>query len=643
MRKKWLLLGVCLPLSLLCGRELFVSPSGSNKNPGTAKAPFKTIAFAASKAMPGDTVKIGPGIYREEITVKNSGKKNAPITFAGTRGKDGKWLSIIESPGITLSKWVKAPEIGPDVWKTKVAKNPLLVMMDGKMIAKVNNNTMNLPRWKNIPTDLIQTHFMSKFGPGCKRLPGMDFFILSKDATFKHVYFHNVKSPFWQLVNYVLCGWKDGYLYLRFVNGDSPEKHTFTASYGNGVSMRNVSYLNFRDLFLRGSRTQFLVSGKTSHITIENCLMMHGGYRVRIESGASFVTVRNNTMTCGFTIGDYFKHRDASDPRGGLIYTIFKYLIGNNRSDDVGIYCKGRDVLIEDNVIFQGLIGIDAIGPRVIVRNNALYGLSSVGICTGATTIGRFYENLVMECGIPLRIHNLRHERAKREEYHYRNIFMQGLNGGGFIFVHCESFKTPADRMNFEGRVYKKNPPDPVDPGKFFIYHNTFWGGGNLNATFDVRGLSRRFRGPLPFHFINNVAKDSPRYYGKAHDVLTGNLLYKTMELVKKEKRLDPTVPQKNRVLSLKESGKLWRSGKKSSGMAAVALASDPRFECAVDISKPYTFNGKKYDALPGFEKGYFKGKAPFPGALQKNESDELFRKLYDKCHKAMTMIKNLK
>ena len=65
MRKKWLLLGVCLPLSLLCGRELFVSPSGSNKNPGTAKAPFKTIAFAASKAMPGDTVKIGPGIYRE--------------------------------------------------------------------------------------------------------------------------------------------------------------------------------------------------------------------------------------------------------------------------------------------------------------------------------------------------------------------------------------------------------------------------------------------------------------------------------------------------------------------------------------------------------------------------------------------------
>ena len=81
MRKKWLLLGVCLPLSLLCGRELFVSPSGSDKNPGSAKAPFKTIAFAASKAMPGDTVKIGPGIYREEITVKNSGKIMSQVSI----------------------------------------------------------------------------------------------------------------------------------------------------------------------------------------------------------------------------------------------------------------------------------------------------------------------------------------------------------------------------------------------------------------------------------------------------------------------------------------------------------------------------------------------------------------------------------
>ena len=95
MNKKCLLLGTLLSLSLLCGRELFVSPGGNDKNPGTAKAPFATISYAASKAKAGDTVKLAPGIYREEITLKKSGKKDAPITFVGSRSKDGKYLSII--------------------------------------------------------------------------------------------------------------------------------------------------------------------------------------------------------------------------------------------------------------------------------------------------------------------------------------------------------------------------------------------------------------------------------------------------------------------------------------------------------------------------------------------------------------------
>ena len=643
MNKKCLLLGALLPLSLLCGKDLFVSPRGNDKNPGTAQAPFATIAHAAAKAQPGDTVKLAPGIYREEITLKKSGKKGAPITFAGSRSKDGKYLSIIESPGVHLKNWQRAPEIGPDVWKIKLEKNPLLVMMDGKNIAKINNGSMGLKRWKSVPTHLTQTNFMSKLSLGdkCKRLPGMDFFILPKNATVSHIYFGNVKQDFWPVIAYVLCGWKNGYLYLRFVNGDKPENHTFTASYGNGFTLQNASYINFRDLFLRGSRTQFLLSGKTSHVKIENCLMMHGGYRVRIEQQASFITVRNNLMTCGFIKGDHFKHRDSSDQRGGLIYTIFKYLIGNSRSDDVGVYSFGSDVLIEDNVIFEGLIGIDAMGARSTVRRNTIRGLASVGLCTGASTTGHFYENLIMECGIPLRIHNLRHERTKREEDHYRNVFMQGANGGRFIFVHCESYKTKADGMNFDGRVYKKNPPNPVDPGKIYIYHNTFWGGGGKAAFFDVKRLASRFRCVMPFYFINNVVKNSPRYNAKTHEVMAGNLLYLTAPLLQ-EKMQDTDVPKNNCALSLKESGKIWKAGKVS-GMPQMALASDlAALECGVDISKPYTYKGKKYEALPGFKSGYFKGKAPFAGALQKGEADDFFRNLYDRGQRAVDMMKKM-
>ncbi len=643
MKTNYLMLGALLPLSLLCGRDIFVSPKGSDKNSGSAKAPFATIAYAASKAKPGDTVKIAPGIYREEITLKKSGKKGAPITFTGSRSKDGKYLSIIESPGLPLDKWERASEIGPDVWKVKVAKNPLLVMMDGKTITKINNGSMGLKRWSKVPTHLTQTNFMSKLsrGDGCKRLPGMDFFVLPKNATVSHIYFGNVKQDFWPVIAYVLCGWKNGYLYLRFVNGDTPQNHRFTASYGNGFTLENVSYINFSDLFLRGSRTQFQLSGKTSHVQIENCLMMHGGYRVRIEPTASFITVRNNLMTSGFIKGDHFKHRDSSDQRGGLIYTIFKYLIGNSRSDDVGVFCQGADSLIENNVIFQGLIGVDAFAPRITVRNNLIRGMASVGLCTGSNTTGHFYDNLIMECGIPLRIHDLRHSRAKREEYHYRNVFIQGANGGGFIYVHSESFKTKADGMNFDGKVYKKNPPNPVDPGKIYIYHNTFWGGGNRHASFTVKYLSQRFRCVMPFYFLNNVVKDCPRYDSKTHEVMAGNLLYRTVA-PSAEKRSDQDVIKNNRALSLKESNRIWKAGRVS-GMPQMALSADSSaVECGVDISKPYTYKGKKYEPLPGFKAGFFKGKAPYAGALQKGAQDDHFRKLYDRGTRAVEMMKKM-
>ena len=50
----------------LSAAHFYVSPEGSDKNPGSAKAPFATIRRAAEKARPGDTVKIGPGLYREQ-------------------------------------------------------------------------------------------------------------------------------------------------------------------------------------------------------------------------------------------------------------------------------------------------------------------------------------------------------------------------------------------------------------------------------------------------------------------------------------------------------------------------------------------------------------------------------------------------
>ena len=78
MKKFFLTVSLCCAALMLNGKTYYVSVSGSDKNPGSAQAPFATIAFAASKAAAGDTVKIGPGIYREQIVFTRSGKKDAP-------------------------------------------------------------------------------------------------------------------------------------------------------------------------------------------------------------------------------------------------------------------------------------------------------------------------------------------------------------------------------------------------------------------------------------------------------------------------------------------------------------------------------------------------------------------------------------
>ncbi len=76
----------------------YVALDGSDANPGTNTAPWRTIQQAAVKAGPGDTVYIRAGSYREQVLLKRSGSKDAPITFASYPGEtvvlDGKGFSL---------------------------------------------------------------------------------------------------------------------------------------------------------------------------------------------------------------------------------------------------------------------------------------------------------------------------------------------------------------------------------------------------------------------------------------------------------------------------------------------------------------------------------------------------------------------
>ena len=94
--------------------QYFVANRASNAddgNPGTRRAPFKTITKACEMAQAGDVVTIRKGTYREALMPQSSGEENKPITFRAWPG-DEVWIKgsiAVEGFGQDGDLWVKKP------------------------------------------------------------------------------------------------------------------------------------------------------------------------------------------------------------------------------------------------------------------------------------------------------------------------------------------------------------------------------------------------------------------------------------------------------------------------------------------------------------------------------------------------------
>ncbi len=85
----------------------YVSPSGSDSNPGTIDQPWATIQKAADEAGPGDTVFVRDGVYYEQVQINVSGAPGQYIVFTaypgetpiidGTGGVPGEHMIYINS------------------------------------------------------------------------------------------------------------------------------------------------------------------------------------------------------------------------------------------------------------------------------------------------------------------------------------------------------------------------------------------------------------------------------------------------------------------------------------------------------------------------------------------------------------------
>lgn len=98
--------------------NLYVNNAGtancSDTGQGTSAQPYCTVNAAAAKALPGQTVNIASGQYRESVVVTRSGTAQAPITFAGAgRGATtvGNWSGPAHSFELTGAEHIRIRDI----------------------------------------------------------------------------------------------------------------------------------------------------------------------------------------------------------------------------------------------------------------------------------------------------------------------------------------------------------------------------------------------------------------------------------------------------------------------------------------------------------------------------------------------------
>jgi hypothetical protein len=83
--------------------DYYVSPTGSDKHPGTRLLPFATISHSDSVVEPGDIVHVTPGVYSGDIVTIASGTALAHIRFVS----DIKWGAKIFGGGTDTIWWSK--------------------------------------------------------------------------------------------------------------------------------------------------------------------------------------------------------------------------------------------------------------------------------------------------------------------------------------------------------------------------------------------------------------------------------------------------------------------------------------------------------------------------------------------------------
>jgi parallel beta-helix repeat protein len=269
--------------------NLYVSPNGSDSNPGTKAEPFKTLMRAAQAVAPGTTVHVAPGLYYGGIKTITNGTAEARIVFQSTERWGARIVPRLDS-------------------QTNIA-------------------------WDNRGSYVDIVGFDidgSEYQGGIKWLSG--FYNGGSYDALRHNHVHDIglDSP---------CVPGEG----AGIGVDSFNRGIQSDVFGNNV----------HDIGPMDCRFAYGISLNTSGTIKNNIVYRAGGAGVRLWRDATNVIITNNTVsgsTAGITVGggDYFFTKGPNDNT-----LVHNNIVFDNKIGIIEHGVTGQNNAFRNNLVFQ--------------------------------------------------------------------------------------------------------------------------------------------------------------------------------------------------------------------------------------------------------------------------------------------------
>jgi hypothetical protein len=516
------------------GREITVSPSPSGG---------PVVAAAIKSAEDGDTMRIKKGVYRETIVVD----KRLQLV-----GEDG---AILDPSQPLQARWEPAGDVGKGVYRTRLDRRPYALMLDGKILAEIDE--------RRTATE----------GPWFWRT------LLAKGTP---------KSGFRHVRAVWMYRQSEKTVYLHLADDAPPHDLRWSVVWSRDpvVTFRETSGASISGLTISHCYTGVALTGHCSQCTVSHCTI--GPWErtgVTISQGAAGCLVEQNRIFRG-AYEDWV-------PRGQKnLYEVWQIHKLAGFYDRVGIALvrAGADNRVHANHVWETFDGID-VGDASV---------ESLDIPLHSPDDGRgteIWENVIertRDSGIELGVGciNVRVHHNTLRQTHGGLRFKLPRIGPVFIYRN----------LLVDGSPFNIWYSMDDSPAEGYVYHNTIIGGraALLYSSFNKGGHGI---GAPHWHYLNNLAVTGGGFFANNGVKSPVNFAADYNLVVGGGKPWSTETDQDRHSLYVDH----------------VPLTADhrplpdgPAIDAGLDLSKAY--HGKP---LPGCEPGYFQGKAPDIGAFE--------------------------